>query len=267
LKDLPVSQTDYHVHTAYCHHATGEMEAYVLRAIQLGFTEIGFSDHAPVRDLYDPEHRMKWNQFSIYVDTIQGLRESYPQIQILLGIEADVYNGFESSLIELKGTFPIDYVIGSVHFIEGVPVFMYEAEPLSDDEIRAFITEYFDRLIRGVRSGLFDVIAHVDVIKWNYPDRTDFIQTQAERLFQEIQKTGLAIELNTSGLRKKPGETYPGLNLIRLAGQYKIPIITGSDAHEPKHVGADFHLAKELLQKAGYTTCFRFRPALLAYRV
>lgn len=260
-------KTDYHIHTRLCRHAEGDMEAYVRRAVELGFHEIGFSDHAPVQDGYDPQHRMDWHQFSGYTETIRALRIKYPRIQIRLGVEADVYPGFEDSLRTLIRSFPVDYVIGSVHFIDGDPVFMRDAESLSDTEIQAFITEYFSRLILGVQSGLFDVIAHLDVIKWNYADHMDCIRSQAERLLTGVQKAGLAIELNTSGLRKKPGQTYPDFDILQTAAHHHIPVIPGSDAHEPGHVGADFAQAKEMLEQAGYSQIFRYRPALLACRV
>lgn len=243
------------------------MEDYVKRALELGFNEIGFADHAPVNDGFDPVHRMTWDEFPLYVETVERLRGMYSQIQIRLGVEADIYPGFELSLQELSNAFPIEYVIGSVHFIDSDPVFFYDVKPRTDSEIQNFIKDYYQRLILGVRSGLLDAIAHVDVIKWHYPDWKDFIGSQADSLFAEIQKAGMALELNTSGIRKKPAESYPGLKLIRLAAAYKIPMILGADAHEPRHVGADYHRAGHLLQEAGYHHLITFRSKLQAYAV
>ena len=89
---------DYHIHTEFCHHASGNMEAYVESAIRKGIPEIGFADHAPAKPGFDPVHRMNLDEFPIYVKKVIKLRDRFPQMCILLGIEADIYPGFESYL-------------------------------------------------------------------------------------------------------------------------------------------------------------------------
>lgn len=104
---------DYHIHTKFCHHATGEMEEYVRVAVEKGFTEIGFADHAPASDGYDPVHRMALSRFPEYVERIQGLRDEFTHMNIRLGIETDFYPGFEPFLERFLQSFPVDYVVGS----------------------------------------------------------------------------------------------------------------------------------------------------------
>ena len=245
-------KADYHIHTALCKHAEGEMDAFVEAAIEKGFDEIGFSDHAPVLDDYDQDHRMAWNLFPKYVDSVLALKEKYPHITIRLGIEADAYPGFEFSLEKLLSNYPIEYVIGSVHFIDGEPLFNCPLPQLSSPEIEDLLKLYFARLRQSLESGLFDVYAHLDVIKWHYSAWTPLIEKESQILLDEIARRGKRIELNSSGLRKKPGEMYPSPNILRFACERNIPVIFGSDAHRPSDTGANFPEAVELLSQAGY---------------
>ncbi len=243
---------DYHIHTKLCRHAEGEMEEFVLAAIHAGLGEIGFSDHSPVLDDFDPIHRMTWDDFPTYCNTIQDLREKYPQISIRLGVETDFYPGFERSLEILLKSYPIEYVIGSVHFMEGEAVFKRVDSFPTFKENEAFVRKYFEWLTRGVRSGFFDVVAHTDVIKWNFPDLKELIQDLSGPFLETVHEEGMAIELNTSGLRKKPREMYPSEQILEIASHFGIPVILGSDAHKPEEVAANFNEAIELLNECAY---------------
>lgn len=258
-------QADYHIHTILCKHAEGEMEAYVQTAVEKGFDEIGFSDHAPVLDVYDQDHRMAWDLFPRYVDSVLALRESSPNIHIRLGIEADAYPGFESSLEKLLSNYPIDYVIGSVHFIDGEPLFNCPLPQLSGAEIESLLELYFARLKQSLQSGLFDVYAHLDVIKWHYSAWTPLIEKESQILLDEIAKRGKCIELNSSGLRKKPGEMYPSPNILKFACERGIPVIFGSDAHRPAETGAGHQEADALLRQIGYRKSARKINEFIAY--
>jgi len=256
---------DYHIHTTLCRHAEGEMEAYVRAARRNGLKEIGFSDHAPVLDQYDPVHRMAWEEFPVYVDAVLKLRETYPDITIRLGVEADYYPGFEHSLETLLRRYPVEYVIGSVHFMDGEAVFRRGDTFPDPKENEAFVRKYFDRLTRGVQSGLFDVLAHTDVIKWDFPDFGELIEASAARLFESVVRAGMAIELNTSGLRKKPREMYPSFRILEMACRSRIPVVPGSDAHRPEEVAADFKKAMDLLNTCGHLVSGRSAGNLMAF--
>lgn len=258
-------KVDYHIHTKYCQHAKGEMQAYVEYAIDQGLHEIGFADHVPVSDDYDPWHRMALNQFPIYIETIQKLRETFPEINIRLGIEADVYPGFEKSLESILKKFPVEYVIGSVHFMDGEPVFKRPETNWNDAEIEQFIRKYFNWHHQGVEAGLFDIIAHTDVIKWHFSAFTPLIEELSAKLYDAAAKAGMAIELNTSGMRKKPGEMYPSRRILDLAFQRNIPVVPASDAHSPEEVAYGFREAKNILTDCGYTEIKKIRKNLTAY--
>ena len=242
---------DYHIHTKLCHHASGEMEAYVRNAAAEGLTEIGFTDHAPAIEGFDPGHRMMLSEFPGYVKAIQELNEKYTTISIRLGIEADIYSGFESFLEELLREFPIDYVIGSVHFVDGLSVHVEDHE-LCRDEKRRFVHRYFDLVETGVCSGLIDVVGHLDLVKWTFPDMKDEILDAGCNVLRAVRDEGVILEVNTSGWRKPPCEVYPSPGLLRAAYSLNIPVCIGSDAHRPEEVGVDFQSAMVLLKELGY---------------
>ncbi|MBN1896009.1 histidinol-phosphatase [bacterium] len=245
-------ESDYHLHTSYCGHATGEMNQYVEAAVRAGLSEIGFSDHAPAADGWDPSHRMSYRDFDRYAREVLDLRIAYPDIRIRLGIEADIYPGFEKNLENLVSGFPVEYVLGSVHFIDGLPVFSKEELPLNPDQVRKFIGTYFDRLAGGFATGLFHAVGHLDVVKWNFPEYRSLIEDHASRLLAVVHKAGAAIELNTSGLRKRPGEMYPSGRILSEAARMGIPVIPGSDAHGPEQVGSHFAEAVSVLMELNY---------------
>ncbi|MBN2028894.1 histidinol-phosphatase, partial [bacterium] len=214
--------------------------------------EIGFADHAPAKKGFDPEHRMTLDQFSEYVREIQKLRTQFPSIIIRLGIEVDLHPDFEDVLNRLRQNYPIEYVIGSVHFVEDFFVFSTEETHRSNRPEETLVHQYFQLIDQGIESGLVDVIGHIDVIKWALPHAKMKIFSEGQRILEHIAERGLIIELNTSGLRKHPGEMYPAEDFLRLAHTWGIPICLGSDAHRPQEIGADFDKAYDLLKRIGY---------------
>ena len=256
---------DYHIHTKKCRHASGEMEDFVQVAVSKGFAEIGFADHAPASGGYDPAHRMDISQFSEYVHDVQKLQQQFPQINIRLGIETDFYKGFEPLLEWLLKEFPVEYVIGSVHFIENIPIFHTDQAGFSGKEKINLVRKYFTLLKRGVGTGLVDIVGHLDVVKWLFPDTREEIIKEGLDLLKVIAELGIMLELNTSGLRKQPGEMYPSPDLFNAALDLGIPICLGSDAHRPGEVGANFREACMQLQSAKYLRSAALRKGLQGF--
>ena len=159
-------KTDYHLHTWRCKHATGKMEAYVEQAILLELEEIAFTDHIPLPDEFDIAHRMDRNELDEYIQDIEDLKKSYPEISIKTGIEADYYEGHEKYTEKILSQYPFDLVLMAVHFLKHWPdgnwVFGYSfpGKPISE-----IYQDYLNTVIKGIRTGLFDVLAHVDLIK------------------------------------------------------------------------------------------------------
>lgn len=253
---------DYHVHTALCGHAQGMPVEYAASAVEQGLESMGFTDHLPACGLYQPLHAMAIDQMEVYIDAVEAARKKYPALRILCGVEADIYPGFEAHLAAMRQRFHFDYVIGSVHYVFGQ--FLFDPQPLSwrDAEKTEHIEAYFQLLLMGIRSGLIDVVGHVDGIKWLFPDCYKQIEMHMDGLLQEVKKQQIILELNTSGRRKKPASPYPELSVLKRAAAHGIALIPGSDAHQPAQVAMHFNLAAELMCDAGYTSLSRHNTGL-----
>lgn len=251
---------DYHMHTPLCHHASGEPTEYAARAAALGLTEIGFSDHSPMRrDNFD-EWRMNADKLAEYVEKVRRAQKDFPRLTIRLALEVDYLPGQEEWIRELAAKYPWDYFIGSVHYVSedwaiDNPAKLSEWKKRDAWEVWSV---YFDWLTRAADSGLFEIIGHADLPKkfGIYPkqDCTPLF----EKFLQTAARKNVAIELNTAGLRKDCKEIYPSPQIVRLARQHDVPITFGSDAHAPGEVALNFAEAIQLARSAGYTQCCRF---------
>jgi histidinol-phosphatase (PHP family) len=251
---------DYHTHTPLCRHAVGEPTELAAEAVKLGLKEIGFSDHNPMaRDDFD-DWRMRAAELEDYVARVEQARREHPGLVIKLALEVDYLPGYEEWIRELAARHPWDYLIGSVHYISESWAIDNPArisEWKNRDPMEVW-TAYFERLTMAAESGLFDIIGHADLCKkfCFYPkeDCTGLFQV----FLQAAKRRGVAIELNTAGLRKECREIYPSARIVHLAAQLGVPITFGSDAHAPKEVGMNFAEAVQLARSAGYRQYCRF---------
>jgi histidinol-phosphatase (PHP family) len=232
---------DYHIHTSLCKHAEGDIHEYVELAIELGMTEICFTDHNPFNDNFDPGHRMAEREMELYMNTIQMCRGKYREISILTGIEMDYIEGYEEYIEDFTGQYPFDIVIMAVHYIkhwtEKNWVFAYE---YTEDTLPEQYHDYFEAVAKGIATGLFDVVGHLDIIKRPGYPVMDTNAEDVEGILDMTKEAGMSIELNTSGLRKYINETYPTMDIMARAVEKEIPVILSSDAHKPEQVGYCF---------------------------
>lgn len=250
---------DYHMHTPLCRHARGEPEEYARRAIERGLTEIGFSDHGPMPPDYDPEFRMTRGELDGYVASVQRCRAAHPSLTIRLGIEADFHPGTEAYVEETLRAHPYDYVIGSIHYL-GDWGFDNpdQVHRFGERDVWEIYAQYYGAVKGLARSGLFDILGHPDVVKkFGHRPSRDYAAMELEAL-DALAGAGMALDVNTSGLRRPAKETYPSLRILRAARERGIGITFGSDAHEPGHVGEAFGEAVALAREAGYATWRRY---------
>lgn len=256
-------RVDLHNHTTLCNHATGTTEAYVQRAIDLGIDIYGFSDHAPMH--FDPKYRMDISQKEAYEDEVLRLKEQYKEsIEILLAYEVDFMQNSSLMLDEILNA-KVDYLIGSVHFIEEKnsdlwgfdnPEFIGKYKEKNIDEIWQ---EYFDVIELMAKSQLFDIVGHLDLIKvFKYLPKKDIRQIAKNALIA-IKKSDMTLELNAAGFRKPISEPYPSKELLEVAFELDIPITFGSDAHSVDQVGFNYQEVKEFAQLIGYNQCAIYR--------
>lgn len=245
---------DYHTHTRLCKHAQGDVEDYVQAAIKLGIDEIGCSDHAPLPGNYDERHRMSVEEYySVYAPAVSLMHEKHKnQIRIKRAVEVDFMDWADEWNRRFIDENDFDFVIGSVHFVGPLgkekALFGREYEA---KEVESLYEEYYQAIGASARSGLFDVVAHCDIVKKFGALSNSHVEELIGEALREIKEAGICIEINTSGLRKPEKETYPGLSILARACDLGIPITIGSDAHRPEDVGRDLDHAIELVQRFG----------------
>jgi histidinol-phosphatase (PHP family) len=251
---------DYHMHTPLCRHATGEPVDYARCALELGLTEIGFSDHSPMpTDGFD-DWRMLDRQLDEYVAKVRLAQETFPQLTIRLALEVDYLPGHEKWIRALAKRHPWDYFIGSVHYVSEAwdidnPAKLSEWNKRDAFEVWSL---YFERLTLAAKSNLFDIIGHADLPKKFGIRPAQSCRPLYDTFLNAAARAGCAIELNTAGLRKECQEIYPCAELLKLARNKMVPITFGSDAHAPGEVGMNFAEAVALARSAGYEESCRF---------
>ncbi len=252
---------DYHMHTPLCGHAEGAPAEYAAHALELGLQEIGFSDHAPFVVKPLPGITMKMNELPIYHKMIEDARERFKnQLTIRVGIEADFIPGYEEKTRAIVNAYPYDYVIGSVHFIKDWGFDNpEERQQWNEHDINTVYRDYFELLRASARAGFYNIIAHPDLVKKFGNRATADMTDEIEETARVFKKSGVAVEINTSGLRKTVGEIYPSLGNLTIYCRAGVPLTFGSDAHKPEEVGCDFDKAVDIAKKAGYKEYVMFK--------
>ena len=249
------TRIDLHNHTIRCNHAQGTIDEYIQKAIDLKIDIYGFSEHAPMH--FDEKYRLPFCDMDAYAHDVLSAKKKYKdQIKILLGYEVDWLPGY---MAESVLNADVDYLIGSVHFIDkwsfDNPEFIGGWETRDIDEIWQ---AYFEATAAMAKSGKFDIAGHLDLIKvFKYLPKTD-TRILAKEALHAIKKSNMVLELNAAGLRKPIGEIYPSKTLLQEAYALDIPITFASDAHSVEEVGFGYDKAVTLAKEVGYTKAVTF---------
>jgi histidinol-phosphatase (PHP family) len=235
-----MSLIDLHTHHHRCGHARGALVDYAERAAQRGFAILGVSDHAPLfahRDDHPLPHiQMARSDYPNYLREARALQERYRgRLDVRIGIEADYLEGSEAIYRAALEGSDLDYVLGSVHAFAGFHVYDPSTWPPVGGRTRLF-AEYFAAVRKAARSGLFDVLAHVDAVKVFGPEVFDVAAHELEPTLDAIAESKIAVEFNTAGIRKC-GEAFPHPDLVRGLVQRGVAFTFGSDAHHPDELG------------------------------
>ena len=259
---------DYHIHTIFCGHATGELEDYVEKARELGFKEIGFSDHFPLLNGWKPQITMVEEELPVYVEKILELNNHYSDIDIKLGIEVDYLPEYVEKTREILEKHPFDYVYGSIHYIRGWGFDNPDYRELWEEQnVTDVYLEYYSLLKEAISTGLFDIISHFDLVKkFGHRPQKD-ISKETKRVISLMKEQNMVLEVNTSGLRMPVEEVYPSEEILSYSRKKSIPIVIGSDAHNPEDVGRDFDKAKRILKRVGYKNTVTFRQRKIENKV
>ncbi len=245
-----------HSHTPLCKHAVGDPAEYAAVAEQRGLKGIIITCHAPLPDGLGIDHRMAPEDFERYVDLVAAAREAFAgRVDVRLGLESDYFPGIERWAEKLHARAPLHHVLGSVH----MQVTHYRAKYFTGDFL-AYQRTYFEHLAESAETGLFDTLAHPDLVKNEAPHEWDFgrILPDIQRALDRIARTGVAMELNTSGLNKALPEMNPGPRMLALIRERGIPVVIGADAHRPGRVADRYEEALRLLGEMGFNTVSLF---------
>jgi histidinol-phosphatase (PHP family) len=235
---------------------------YVTAAERAGVAEIGFTDHVfrftVARDWLD--HPL-WtadgiNDLDRYVGCIAAARDAGMPVKI--GLEVDYLAGREEAIREALAGYDWDFLLGSVHWLDGLAV-DWDAAPIWDRYAVADVWEmYVDALCAAAATGIYDSMAHPDLAKsLGYrPDPKPF--RLYERIADAFQASGACAEVSTGGFDSDMGEIYPDPELLAMLCERGVPVTLGSDAHGPGEVGRLFDEALAVLRDAGYRTITRF---------
>ena len=255
--------TDYHVHLRPDDHdATAERyltaenaERYRTVAAERGIAELGVSEH-----VYRFTQALDVWRHPLWIESARDDLDEYcafvrEQTDLRLGIEADFIPGREDRMAELLAGRDWDYVLGSIHFLgDGALDYdRYDVWTRASSPDAVWRT-YFEWLGELARSGMFDVLAHPDLVKhWGAErpqpsrDRRHFYEIAME----QIADSGIAVEVSTAGLRKPVGEIYPDRAFLEMVLDAGNPIALSSDAHVPDQLGFAYDEALALLEELG----------------
>ncbi|MBI2617480.1 histidinol-phosphatase HisJ [Candidatus Gottesmanbacteria bacterium] len=275
---------DYH--TQSLEHGLGKhlrLSETIESAIRKGLSAICLTDHYPFpSEFIDPTPdktcAMVMEEYKTYQRKVsENIKVYQSKIEVLRGAEVDWLPEYEEWTQKQITRWNFDYCIGSVHFLGQIKdeigqrnfALDYTKEEFRNGityygGIEVLIKKYYAQICRMALSGLFDGVGHFDLVKkFNGGDLFDqsslWYRKVVEQALDCIQKTGLAVEINTAGLDKKCKEQYPSLWVIYEAQKRDIPITIGSDAHIPENVGRNLGKAIEMAKKMGYTKLVRFK--------
>jgi histidinol-phosphatase (PHP family) len=254
--------TDYHLHLrpddvgeAERYFTQENVDRYLAAAEEQGIEELGVSEHIyrfkEALGLWSHEY---WRDQA--VDELADYAEFVRTTPLRLGIEADYIRGAEDRIRSLLEGYDFDYVVGSVHFLGergAVDDSRYDAwESFSDPD--TLWRTYFEWQAELVRSGLFDIVSHPDLIKmWGgdrpRPERDP--RFHYEPFVEAVAETRIAVEVSTAGLRKPVGEIYPSRALAEMCVEAGADFALSSDAHAPDQVGFGYERALEFLADLG----------------
>ncbi len=253
---------DYHMHLRApdeaIDHSVSAIERYVEVAGERGVDEIGFTEHVyyfeQTRSLWSEPSQVERCIYDIeeYVGAVvEAKRRGYP---VKLGLEVDHLRDRADEMDEILQPYPWDYLVGSIHWIDGLGV---DGEPSLVEAVgpEAAWARYYDWLVDAATHA--DVLAHPDLVKMYGPELDWDWDGLAESL------VGTCLEVSSAGLHRPHGKLYPNAGLLSAAKENGIPITTASDAHVPQNVGRDLDRAIEHAKASGYesVTVFDQRDA------
>lgn len=259
--------TNYHSHCSFC-DGRAPLEDFIKEAIRQKFTSYGISSHAP---LPFPTHwTMEDKDIPAYLEECFRLREEYKkEIEFYIGLEIDYLNDENNPSINKFTQLPLDYCIGSVHLLYNKKgeVIDIDCSPEKyaqivdkhfGGDIQYIVKLYYERLLRMIELGGFDIIGHADKMHFNasqyYPGLLDepWYDSLMHDYFNTIANSGYMVEINTKAYLQR-GVFFPNERYFYLLKELNIPVLVNSDAHFPERINDGRPEALTILKEYGFT--------------
>lgn len=260
--------TNYHSHTLYCDGRAG-MEDFIRFAVSQGFGSYGISSHAP---LPFPTHwTMEWDRMDDYLAEFRRMKEKYAEdIELAIGLEIDYLNEDSNPSVARFRELPLDYRIGSVHLLSdsdgeivdidvSADVFRGIVDKHFNGDLDKVIHLYYDRLLRMVQLGGFDILGHADKMHYNAavyrPGLLDepWYDDLVHDYFAEVVRKGYIVEINTKAFNTL-GTFYPNERYFLLLKELGARVQVNSDSHFPERINSGRPEALAALKEAGFQT-------------
>lgn len=250
---------DLHIHSQISHDGKASIMENCQKALELGLEEIGFTEHL---DLYPSDPHFGLHNYEQYLEEIKEARKKFPKLKIRMAVEVTYLPKIRKEIQEYLSDKEYDYVLGAIHLVRNGDFTISEKEGsknyFAQNDPEKCYEEYFELTLEMVRSGLFDAVAHLDMLNrygiefypdWKWTKNYGLIR----RIYEGMLKRGMALEINTSGLRQSPNRTYPDIELIRFYKELQGEIITiGSDAHNLENIGSGIEQTINMLKHLGF---------------
>lgn len=262
---------NYHTHTTWCDGKEAP-ELFVTEAIKRGLEYIGFSAHSSFP--FDDDWHMKVESYRDYFTAILELKAKYKDsIQILTGLEADYIPPATAPEYKIYKGLPVDYIIGSVHFIsrengDSEEWFSVDGAPeeVSDGinrifhgDAKAVVQEYLTRVRNMALTTDCDIIGHADLIRCrnrqlHFFDETEsWYRRELEITADALAESGKIVEINTGAMARLNFTTpYPSPDFLKMLCERSVPVMINSDAHTPENLTYGFDAAAQFAREAGY---------------
>jgi histidinol-phosphatase (PHP family) len=258
---------DLHIHSTCSVDGRSTISEYAQQAKRLGMLEVGFCEHVD----FDPrDHDCGFLNTESYDRELALAREVVPDLSLRQGVEVSCQQSRQDEIRAWLRTHPWDYVMLSVHLVDYADGWAIVSVPSSSKEyfsthsIREAFEPYFEELLFAAGSGLGDILGHFDLIKrygsacYGPFDPLPF-KDQIHGILEKAVENGVGLEINTSGWRQAPGESYPGRDILRWYRGLGGEILTvGSDAHHALDLGAGSNLALTLARETGFRAICSF---------
>ncbi len=240
-------KSNYHAHSKWCKHASGDIEEICIGAIKANILEFAYTEHVSYPN-YN-RSRPDFDQLDMIMDKIEYVKEKYKNdIKIFKSLECEYVPELHDYYKSLKDKYNLDFLILGQHFSDVPPTMDYFK--IDNDEM---LKSFEDSIILAINSGLFKMVAHPDVFLNAYPFNEKAVEV-SHNILKAIEENDLYIEINANGLRNNCN--YPSKDFFKLSKEYNLKYLINADSHDLSHFDDKYiDLAYQFAKDLDITVC------------